>query len=600
MRLIPLINMAPRLVRSLLIATLAMLVIVTSAGAEGPLVVAHRGASDAAPENTLAAVRLAWEEGADAVEADFHLTVDGKVACLHDADTSRVTRGATKLVAAHTPLARLRKLDVGAWKNESYAGERVPTLDEVLRLTPSEKQAPLGKQAPAAKAVYIEIKCGPEIIPAVKATIEASGLAPDQVRIISFKQKVIAAAKAALPEVEAYWLVSFEQHKDHTWRPTTRGLIETAQRLGADGVDVQANKNVVDRSFVAACRDEGLSLHVWTVNDMADALHFAELGVDSITTNKPGEMLTALRTKPHEQVQLSSGAPAPNSVAQVAAPTHEAASPSEAIFFDDFGAGKLDRDRWNVYVTGESVFNNEAQAYVDSPEVLQVLRSAPGADEGALQISAVHRPAFRVNQLDRTFDFQSARIHTKGKFEFTYGVAAARMKLPAGAGLWPAFWLLGLGEWPACGEIDVLESVGDPEWIGVAVHGPGYSGETPLVNRAYFNQQPDATDWHVYSVDWSAEELTFRVDDQVVYRATRPMVEHFGRWRFDAPKYMILNLAVGGDYPAKVNGVEQPHYGLPQSTVELIETGEARVLVDWVRVTRSGDNPTPQQKRTKS
>ena len=80
----------------------------------------------------------------------------------------------------------------------------------------------------------------------------------------------------------------------------------------------------------------------------------------------------------------------------------------------------------------------------------------------------------------RKFDFTSGRLEGRGKFEFTYGVVSARVKLTAGAGLWPAFWTLGTGPWPATGEMDIMENVGDPSWTNIALHGPGYSGNTPF------------------------------------------------------------------------------------------------------------------------
>jgi beta-glucanase (GH16 family) len=95
--------------------------------------------------------------------------------------------------------------------------------------------------------------------------------------------------------------------------------------------------------------------------------------------------------------------------------------------------------------------------------------------------------------------------------------------------LWPAFWLLGTGRWPDTGEIDILENVGAPDWVSMALHGPGYSGNTPLVKRASLRSGKDSTAWHVYSVDWKPQELVFKVDEEVVYRVTRPMVEQHGR-----------------------------------------------------------------------
>ncbi|HEX7069253.1 MAG TPA: glycoside hydrolase family 16 protein, partial [Rhodothermales bacterium] len=172
----------------------------------------------------------------------------------------------------------------------------------------------------------------------------------------------------------------------------------------------------------------------------------------------------------------------------------------------------------------------------------------------------------------------------RGNFEFTYGTASARIKLSEGAGLWPAFWILGTGEWPATGEIDVMEHVGAPDWTSVAAHGPGYSGDTPIVSRAHFDPSDPLTDWHVYAVDWTADALVFSIDGREVYRATRAMIEQHGAWAFDNPKYLILNLALGGGYPQAVNGVDEPYPGLPAETVELIRQQRVQFLIDWVRV----------------
>jgi beta-glucanase (GH16 family) len=134
--------------------------------------------------------------------------------------------------------------------------------------------------------------------------------------------------------------------------------------------------------------------------------------------------------------------------------------------------------------------------------------------------------------------------------------------------------------------MDILENVGDPAWTNFALHGPGYSGDTPLVSRQHFPDGGDITGWHVYSMDWTADALVFRVDGAERYRVTRPMVEKYGRWAYDTPKFLIANLAVGGAYPQGVNKVTQPYPGLPQATVDLIRDDKAVMIVDWVRVTR--------------
>jgi beta-glucanase (GH16 family) len=261
-----------------------------------------------------------------------------------------------------------------------------------------------------------------------------------------------------------------------------------------------------------------------------------------------------------------------------------AASEERVLFFDDFSGPSLDRTHWNV-VTSGPVYNNEQQAYVDSPETVAfVAGSAEGASNGALAIQARYSPGVKTTE-GKTYDFVSARLNTEGKFEFSHGTAAARMKLTEGPGLWPAFWILGTKAWPAPGEIDAMEYVGVPDWMSAAVHGPGYSGDTPLVKRAPFPAGTRPSDWHVYSVDWTDREMVFAVDGQEIYRVTRAMVERYGRWAFDNQKYLILNLALGGGYPKAVNGAERPYPGLPAPTVDLIKAGRARVLVDWVRVT---------------
>ncbi|QQN75666.1 glycoside hydrolase family 16 protein [Croceicoccus sp. YJ47] len=268
-------------------------------------------------------------------------------------------------------------------------------------------------------------------------------------------------------------------------------------------------------------------------------------------------------------------------------PVAGAAPPADAIFADEFNDATLDRTRWNVEGPDFWV-NNEQQAYIDSPETIAILPagSVPGADDGVLALRPVFREGF-VTPSGRVADFVSGRINTQGKFDFTYGTAAARIKMPDATGVWPAFWMLGYGEWPGAGETDIMEYVGEKDWTGVAMHGPGYSGETPLVNKYFFDDGTDVTDWHVYSVDWSPTALVFRVDGRAIYRVTRAMVEHYGEWVYDRPQYMILNFALGGAYPYKTNGIQTPYEGMPQATVDRIRRDEVAMYVDWVRVTGS-------------
>lgn len=257
----------------------------------------------------------------------------------------------------------------------------------------------------------------------------------------------------------------------------------------------------------------------------------------------------------------------------------------KVIFFDDFSGAQLDRTKWNVRVTGGTV-NNEQQAYVDSSHTIYIVHGeeAAGANNGALVLQPRFSPGF-ITKEGKKFDFISGRIDSRAKVEFKYGSASARIKLTEGAGLWPAWWALGTGRWPESGEIDIMEYVGEKDWASAAVHGPGYSGETPFVDRLYFSPDNDVTQWHIYEVEWTVDSLLFKYDDITIFRVTRPMAEHYGKWVFDNPKFLILNFALGGAFPVKVNGVKEPYFGLPASTVELIKKNQSRMLVDWVKIT---------------
>jgi beta-glucanase (GH16 family) len=254
------------------------------------------------------------------------------------------------------------------------------------------------------------------------------------------------------------------------------------------------------------------------------------------------------------------------------------AAKGDVIFFDDFSENKLDRKKWNAEITGFHV-NNELQAYVDSAATAYT-------ENGMLVLRPQYSPGFKTAD-GQQFDFISGRLNTNHKFDFTYGTAEARIKMSAGDGLWPAWWMLGNGKWPDCGEIDIMEYVGEADWASAAVHGPGYSGETPFVNRMYFDKGHDVTQWHIYAVDWTPDALIFKYDGIVMFRVTKKMAEHYGKWAFDNKKYLILNFALGGAYPVKVNGMKKPFYGLPESTVDMIKNGNAKMYVDWVKVTKT-------------
>ncbi len=241
----------------------------------GQFITAHRGASHAAPENTLAAFRLAWEEQADAIEADFHLTADRQIICIHDRDTERVA--GVRRVVADTPLAELRTLDAGRWLDERFTGERLPTFAEVLAAVP------------AGKRFVVELKTGPEIVPVLAEELARLPYDRERLLIISFKADTIAACKQRFPEIRAHWLSSFKEQDDGRWGPTADAIAATARACRADGVGLRGERGVVDRDFIASLREQGVGeFHVWTIDDPEDARFFRDLGAIGVTTNKPG------------------------------------------------------------------------------------------------------------------------------------------------------------------------------------------------------------------------------------------------------------------------------------------------------------------------
>jgi beta-glucanase (GH16 family) len=256
----------------------------------------------------------------------------------------------------------------------------------------------------------------------------------------------------------------------------------------------------------------------------------------------------------------------------------------EVVFFDDFSGNSLDRTKWNAEITGMHV-NNELQAYVDSSVTISFVsgKDAEGAENGALVLKPFFSPNYNTTD-GQKFDFISGRINTRSKAEFTYGSISARIKLTEGAGLWPAWWMLGTGNWPETGEIDIMEYVGEKDWASAALHGKGYSGDAGIVDRLYFPDSNNVTQWHIYTVDWAADTVVFKYDGIPMLRVTKPMTEFFGEWAFHNPKYLILNFAVGGVYPFKINGIKEPYYGLSATAFEAIKNGKSKMLVDWVKV----------------
>lgn len=237
--------------------------------------------------------------------------------------------------------------------------------------------------------------------------------------------------------------------------------------------------------------------------------------------------------------------------------------------FDGAVGSAPDASKWGYDLGGEGWGNQEHEYYAND------LTNASLDGKGALAITARKFDPGQGAGLACWYGpcaYTSARLLTKGKFEVTYGRVEARLKLPAGQGIWPAFWLLGAdiaaNPWPACGEIDIMENIGkEPDTVYGTVHGPGYSGANGVGGPFVLSAGKFADDFHVFAVEWEAKEIRWYVDGEKFFSVTPTDVA--GDWAFNHPFFLLLNLAVGGQWP-----------GYPNDTTVFPQT----LLVDYVRV----------------
>lgn len=230
--------------------------------------------------------------------------------------------------------------------------------------------------------------------------------------------------------------------------------------------------------------------------------------------------------------------------------------------FDGAQGTEVDSSKWNLVNKGDGFGNNELEFYRNGTN------NAAMDGNGNLVIT-VKKESYSGR------NYTSAKLESSGKFEHLYGRYESRMKIPAGQGIWPAFWMLGndIGSvgWPTCGEVDIMENIGrEPSIVHGSMHGPGYSGGNPL-GAAYTlpNGAKFADDFHVFAIEWEANVVRFYVDDNLYETRTPADVPSGARWVYDHPFYVILNVAVGGTWPGNPDGTTQ----FPQT-----------MTVDYVRV----------------
>ncbi|MDI9835667.1 family 16 glycosylhydrolase [Streptomyces sp. KAU_LT] len=257
--------------------------------------------------------------------------------------------------------------------------------------------------------------------------------------------------------------------------------------------------------------------------------------------------------------------------AQAEPPRAAAAAVVFSDTFDGPAGAAVDGSKWQIE-TGDNVNNHERQFYTSGN------KNAALDGQGHLVITARRENPANYQCWYGTCQYTSARLNTSGKFTAQYGHVEARMKVPRGQGMWPAFWMLGTPvNWPDSGEIDVMENVGfEPSTVHGTLHGPGYSGSGGIgAGYSLPNGQAFADAFHTFAVDWAPDSITWSVDGNVYQRRT-PADLGGRQWVFNRPYFLILNLAVGGYWPGDPDGST----AFPQ-----------QLVVDHVSVT-TGDSPT--------
>src|SRR6185437_5225724 len=234
--------------------------------------------------------------------------------------------------------------------------------------------------------------------------------------------------------------------------------------------------------------------------------------------------------------------------------------------FDGRSGAAVDSSKWSFDIGGNGWGNNELETYTDRAANAQL-------KNGRLVIKALRETFAGPDKITRSYT--SARLITKNKFSQVFGRFEARIRIPYGQGIWPAFWLLGnnigTSHWPNCGEIDIMENIGkEPSIVHGTFHGPGYSGASGVsASYALPTGRKFSDDFHVFAVEWEPNVMRFYVDKSLYATRTPSNLPTGTSWVFDHPFFIILNVAVGGGWP-----------GNPDATTVFPQ----QMLVDYVRV----------------
>ena len=232
------------------------------------IIIAHRGESYDAPENTHASINLAWKRNDDAVEIDVQLTRDERIVVIHDKSTLR-TGGKLKRISSNT-YENLLQVEIGKFKGRKWKDERIPLLDDVL------------DKVPENKILFVEVKSDYRIVKPLKNLIRQKVIEPNQIKFIGFDINTMKLINKTLPEFQSYWIIEGKHYKS---KSALNSSIEECKAAKLDGLDVQARK-YLNSEVIQFVKNNELNIYTWTVDDPVRAKQLFMDGIDGITTNR--------------------------------------------------------------------------------------------------------------------------------------------------------------------------------------------------------------------------------------------------------------------------------------------------------------------------
>ncbi|WP_111707176.1 family 16 glycosylhydrolase [Lutibacter citreus] len=491
------------------------------------VVIAHRGAwkSNNLPKNSIASLKQAIKLGCTGSEFDVRMTSDNVLIIAHDADYN----GLEIEKSTYEELSKFKLSN----------GEILPTLkDYIIAGMQNNKATGLVCEIKPSKIEGRNLIITENILKLVKELKAESYIKA----YISFSYSILKKIKELDPNAKTQYL-------DGSKSP------EQLETDGISGLDYLIYKFKINPQWIASAKEKGIDLNAWTANKIEDIDWLLANEFDYITTDEPELVFERIKASP-----ISKG--------------------YKLVWSDEFNyKGKPDSTKW-TYDYG-FIANKEKQYYTDSLKNARV-------ENGNLIIEAFKEKiankdlknekynntwaAYKA-EID-TVQYTSARIKTENLAEWKYGRVEARAKLPKGRGMWPAIWMLSesrqeLG-WPESGEIDIMEHVGyDNDTIHGTIHTKAYNHMIGTQKgKTIFIEDPNDT-FHVFAIEWTPEKIDFLVDD-VVYNHIKNEHKTTAEWPFDQKFYLILNVAVGGNWGGR-EGIDDTIF--PQ-----------QMVVDYIRV----------------